>query len=160
MSNAVDLINEVKSLLEQYAPDIKVFINNTSENPTQGEQWTNLKYQGIISEQVMLGVRDFFYTVEIKYYHKNDPKSDYDFIGENLDLIMTNLPMTNRPIWRYYLMGDISFESDQDGYEMFSFPITFQMHELATCGTASTTYITDEDGVFLVSEDGYLIVGD
>ena len=160
MSNAVDLIKEVKNLIEQYAPDNRVHIDNSSENKQDGEQWVNLKYLGIFPVQVMAGVRDFFYSVEIKYYHKNDPKSDYDYIGENLDLITTNLPMTNRPIWRYYEMGDISFDSDIEGYEMFSFPITFQMHELAVCSTASTTYITDDDGVMLISEDGYYIVED
>jgi hypothetical protein len=164
LSVELDLLKELQDLIGDYSPRLRGNIylcQNNSEIRKPGDEWLRLSTENSYFNNVSISTIDRITTVRIGYYRISSDKANYNHSQQIKDLIISNLPRVNRSYWRYFEIISTLNETDleeAEQYEGFELVIDFWRSEEAKCSVP--TYLTDDDGYRLVSEDGYLITGD
>lgn len=164
MSVELDLLEELRGLIGDYIPRMRgnVYLcQNISEVKKPGDEWIRLSTENSYFNNVSISTIDRITTVRIGYYHISSNKANYNYPQQIKDLILSYLPRVNRSYWRYYEIISTLNEHDLEEveqYEGFELIIDFWRSEEIRCTVP--TYLTDDAGDQLISEDGYLITGD
>lgn len=166
MSVEVNIINEVKKqiLLFDDSFSDNCFITQNISEQTEHSVWIRLSIGETSTEQMTISQQDRIVPIKISYYKKSAEKAKYDSPSDLKDLIMQNMPVVNRPYWRYMeeqlSSYDIDLERDgaSDEYEGFQLFLEMRIHDSIKC--QPPIYITDENGNKLRTEDGYLIISE
>ncbi len=164
MSVENDIIQELKDFIADQEPSLSGRISFTqvlSEQKQIGEQFLRLSTSANRMERRAIGISDRIVEVQINYYRRSKSKYSLDFGAEIKDAILHNLPASNRPYWRYWdsVYDENITDIDDESYEGWTLRIEFYKATATVCQD-NNTYIYSEDGIPLISEDGYRIVGD
>lgn len=163
MSIENDILSEVKKqiLLADSSLSDKIYKGQVTDELVYLPEWIRLSLAPSDFIPLTLNAQDRITNLQINYYKKSGRRNDYNFTSDIKDLIIQSLPKINRPYWYNWELVDNSNDIDievEDEYE--GFELLFEFRTVETLSCSALTYITDDDGVQLISEDGYLIITD